>query len=237
MNAKTNAPEIGGWSPLAYARTTGVVGVTVLVTGSFSNYVGSKLIVRGDAVATSGNILASESLFRLGVVSSLIMILTWLLYALALYRLLKPVNKGQAQLMIVLVLVCVPVFMLNQLNLFAALPLAKGGMPDQMMFFLNQHRHGNIIAAIFFGLWLFPLGLLVFRSGYLPRIIGVLLMIGCFGYLILFFQSYLFPGSEATLWTNPPLVVTHLAELSLMLWLLIRGVNVEQWERRVRERA
>jgi hypothetical protein len=96
---------------------------------------------------------------------------------------------------------------------------------------LDLHRLGNLIAGIFFGLWLFPLGLLVFRSGFFPRFLGILLMIGSPGYLVLFVQAFLFPGSERTLWTNPLLVLTHASELAMMLWLLIRGVNVEQWER------
>jgi hypothetical protein len=127
--------------------------------------------------------------------------------------------------------------MLNQLNLFAVFLSAADQMHDQMMFFLNLQKHGGAIVAIFFGLWLFPLGLLVFKSGFFPRILGVMLMIGCFGYLILFFQVFLFPGLEKTLWSNPFLVVTHISELLMMLWLLFKGVNVEQWEKRALESA
>lgn len=237
MNAERGNRNMPLTSPLVLARLAGLIGIIVLASGSFSNYAGSRIIVRGDTATTSANILASESFFRLGIVSGLLMILFWMFYALLLYKLLKPVDKGHAMLMLVLVLVCVPVFMLNQVNLYAALPLAADHMQAQMTFYLDLHRHGNVIAAIFFGLWLFPLGLLVFRSGYLPRVLGILLMIGCFGYLVLFIQVFLFPGTEATLWTNPLLVVTHISELSLMLWLLIKGVNLKLWERRVSESA
>jgi hypothetical protein len=223
----------GEISPLVYARVAGLIGIIALVSGSFSIFVDSKLIVSGDAITTSNNIIASESLFRLGFVSSLIMQTASMFYAMVLYKLLKPVNKDHAMLMVILLLVAVPIFILNQLNQFAALPLAADQMHAQMTLFLDLHQHGVFIAGIFFGLWLLPLGFLVFKSGYLPRFLGVFLMIGCFGYLIRFFQAFLFPGSEATIWTNPALVFTHLSELSLMFWLLIKGVNVEQWEKRV----
>lgn len=134
--------------------------------------------------------------------------------------------------MVALVLAAAPIYMLNQVNLFAALPLASDQQYEQLKLFLELQRLGTLIAAIFFGLWLFPLGFLVFRSGCFPRLLGILLMVGTLGYLVLFIQAFLFPGSERTLWTNPFLVVTHAAELSLMLWLLIRGLNVREWEQR-----
>ena len=121
--------------------------------------------------------------------------------------------------------------MLNQVNLFAALLSASDQLHEQVKLYLEFQRFGSLVASIFFGLWLFPLGLLVFKSGFLPRAIGILLMIGSLGYLVLFVQGFLFPGSERTLWTNPFLVVTHLSELALWLWLLIKGVDVEKWEK------
>lgn len=137
--------------------------------------------------------------------------------------------------MIIFLLLSVPIFMLNQLNQIAAIELAADQMHAQMMLFLDLHRHGEHITGIFWGLWLFPLGYLVFKSGFIPRILGILLMIGCFGYLIRFLQAFLFPGSEATVWTNPALVVTHISELCLMFWLLIKGVDVEKWQAEVRK--
>jgi hypothetical protein len=224
--------ELAGASPLAHARVTGLVGVVMLVTGSFTGFVGSKLVVPGDAVATSQNLVASESLFRLGLLSSLIMMIAFIFYALLLYRLLRPVNPNHAMLMVGFVLTSVPIYMLNQVNQFAALLLASDQLYGQVKLFLDLHRLGNLIAGMFFGLWLFPLGLLVFKSSFFPRFLGILLMLGSLGYLVLFVQALLFPGSERTLWTNPFLVVTHASELAMMLWLLIRGLNVDQFERR-----
>jgi hypothetical protein len=159
------------------------------------------------------------------------MMVSWLFYALLLYRLLRRVNSHHAMTMLVLVVASVSIFMLNQVNLFALLPLALGRQHEQVSLFLELHRFGNSVAAIFFGLWLFPLGLLVYRSGFLPRFLGILLIVGTLGYLILFVEAFFYPGSERTLWSNPFLVVTHLSELALLLWLLIRGVNLEQWRK------
>lgn len=204
----------------------------MLASGSFAGFVASRLVVRGDSAATSNNIVASESLFRLGLVSSLIMMIAFLFYAMLLYTLLRPVNRTHAMIMVGLVLASVPIYMLNQVNQFAALPLASDQRYDQVKLFLDLHRLGNLIAGIFFGLWLFPLGLLVFESGFFPRFLGILLMFGSLGYLVLFAREFFFPGPERTLWSNPFLVVTHVSELAMMLWLLIKGLNVDRWNER-----
>jgi hypothetical protein len=230
-----NNSELIGASPLVHARVTGLVGAAALVSGSFTGFVGSKLVVRDDVATTASNLAASQSLFRFGLVSSLIMMIVSVFYALLLYRLLRPVNKNHAVTMVVLALVPVPIFMLNQVNQFAVLLLASDQLYEQMRLFLELHRLGALIAGLFFGLWLFPLGLLVFKSGFLPRFLGVLLMVGSPGYLVLFVQAFFFPGSERTLWSNPFLMVTHLSELGLMLWLLIKDVKVGQWEKRALE--
>lgn len=236
MSSGVRDPRLHKASALVHARVAALVGVVVLASGSFAGYVVSKLVVRGDAVATSNNVRASEPLFRLGIVSNLVMMIAFFFYALLLYRLLRPVSQSHAMIMLGLALASVPIYMLNQVSLFAVLVLAPGQLlHEQVKLFLELHRFGNLIAGIFFGLWLFPLGLLVFRSGFLPRFLGILLMVGTPGYLVLFVQAFFFPGSERALWNNPFLLVTHLAELALMLWLLVRGLNVEQWERRVLE--
>jgi hypothetical protein len=132
--------------------------------------------------------------------------------------------------MLALVVASVPIYMLNTVNQFAVLRLASEGLREQVRLYLDLHRFGNLVASIFFGLWLFPLGLLVYRSGFLPRFLGVLLILGSPGYVVLFAQAFFSPGAEQTLW-SPLLLVTHLAELSLLLWLLIKGVHVDRWER------
>jgi hypothetical protein len=220
------------------ARIAGVLYLTVMPLGILGLlYVPSTLIVPGDAATTAGNIMASEALFRLSIVSALLVQIVNIFVVLALYRLLKPVNKNMALLMAIFILLGAPIAMLSELNKFAVLVLLSGAdtlavfTTDQLQalasLFLELHQHGVNIASIFWGLWLFPMGYLVFKSGYLPKLIGILLMIGCFGYLIDSATSFLLPNFEATVSQ-----FTFIGELLLPLWLLIKGVNVEEWEKR-----
>jgi hypothetical protein len=223
-----------------------VAGILYLMLGPFAPfafvYVPRTLIVRGDAAATASKIMASESLFRLGIVSSLLASIIMIFVVVALYQLLKLVNKNMAALMVVFVLIAVPIAMLNELNQLGVLLLLHGAdslkifTADQLhalvMLFLDLHKRGSLIAHIFWGLWLFPLGYLVFKSGFLPRILGVLLIIGCFGYVIQSFASFLLSNFKMNI-----IFFTSWGELLLPLWLLIKGVNVEQWEKRAAESA
>jgi F0F1-type ATP synthase assembly protein I len=158
-------------------------------------YIPSTLIVSENAAATANNILASEMLFRAGIVSELVGAIVFIFLVGALYRLLNGVDKTNAWLMVSLVLLSVPITFLNVLNEIAALTLLhsanfvsvfdKRQVDALVMTFLDLHGSGVLLAQIFWGLWLFPLGVLVFRSGFLPRILGVLLIIACFGYVAL----------------------------------------------------
>jgi hypothetical protein len=208
-------------------------------------YVPSVLIVRGDPAATANNIMASESLFRFSIVSALLFQVVQIFWVLVLYQLLKPVNKNMASIMVILLLLGTPIAMLNELNHLAILRLLHGAdylavfTPDQLhslvSLFLNLHSNGLNIAGIFWGIWLFPYAYLVFKSGFLPRILGVLLMIACVGYLIQSFAAFLLPDLAARIAVLP--VLTDWGELLLPLWLVIKGVNVEQWEKRTLESA
>jgi len=195
------------------------------------------LIVSGDPVATVNHIMAHELLFRLSMVSALLVQIVQIIVALLLYKILKPVNKDRAVLMVIFILVAVPIAMLNEVNNFAALLLAggAGSLPgfsaDQIQalvpMFLEFHKYGINIASIFWGLWLFPMGYLVFKSGYLPKFLGVLLIVIGLGYLIDFVTFSLFPNFHFMVGT-----FTGFLEILLPLWLLIKGVNVERWEKR-----
>jgi hypothetical protein len=195
----------------------------VAVFSGFAASVRSGLIVPGDAAATASHIMASEGLFRIGIVSDLIGQVFHILLVLVLYELLKTVNKNQALLMVVLALAPVPIAMLNQLNQFAVLPLLSSADYPQVMFFLNLHHQGVLIAQIFWGLWLFPLGYLVFKSGYIPRILGVLLIIAGLGYLIDSFGTFLSPNYGLTI-----SMFTFIGEVLFLLWLLIKGVKEQK---------
>jgi Domain of unknown function (DUF4386) len=218
------------------ARIAGGIYLSMAFTAPFSLlYVPGKLIVRGNATATATNILNHETMFRLAILADLISQVIFICLGIALYRLLREVSRPWAWLMVAFVLVSAAVCFINALNDIAALILFRGGeflsvfdkpQRDALgMLFLRLHSHGLFIAEMFWGLWLFPFGLLVFRSGFLPRFIGVWLMINCFGYVLLsitalFFQAYY---SALFLYCQPLL----LGELAIMLYLLIRGANVK----------
>ncbi|MBU4511106.1 DUF4386 domain-containing protein [bacterium] len=218
------------------ARIAGLLYLITAITGIFGEYVRSTLIVYGDAAATASNIMASESLFRIGFISDLTMITCYFLTACVLYMLLKPVNKNIALLFVLFTLGSVSVLFINALNQFAALLLLSGAGyltifgADQLnalaMLFLNLHKYGYTISQIFFGLWLLPLGYLIFKSGYFPRILGILVMIACFGHLLEFFQIFLFPGYEVIAY--PGLVAAMIGEFSLIFWLLIKGAKIPE---------
>jgi hypothetical protein len=197
-------------------------------------YVPNKLLVYGNAAATANNIAGHESLFRFGIVSYLLCGALWIFVTLALYRLLKGVNQALAVLMVILgSLVVVPIFFVNTVNDAAALLLVRGGgylsvfdKPQRdalARLFLDLHHQLDLANEIFWGLWLIPFGLLVYRSRFLPRILGVWLIIACFGYLALSFTGLLFPDYEDQVANlAQPLL---LAELAIMLWLLIMGAT------------
>ena len=224
------------------ARIAGLLYLIVFIAALFATFVKSSLVVPGDAAATVSNIMASESLFRLGFVSDLTHQAVQVVLVLVLYKLLRPVSKAAALLMAIFGLVGVPIAMLNMLNHSAALLLLSGAdyltafTADQLqalvMFFLDLLDHGFFIAFIPWGIWLFPLGYLVIRSGCIPRILGILLIVAGFGYLIDFVTFFLFPNFDATV-----RMFTFWGELFFALWLLIKGVNVEQWEKRALESA
>jgi hypothetical protein len=230
-------------SPQKTARVAGFLYLIIFCLALFAElFVRQSLIVPGDATTTANNIMASDGLFRIGIVSFLIEQMVFLLLPLVLYKLLKPVNKNIAALMVILVLVGIPIAMLNLLNQFAVLLLVSGAdyltafeadqLHAQVMLFLDLYQHGIFIAKIFWGLWLFPLGYLVFKSGFLPRILGVVLIISGLGYLIDDFMVLLLPNSGAIL-----SLFAFIGEWLFALWLLIKGVNVEQWEKRALESA
>jgi hypothetical protein len=193
-------------------------------------YVPNTLFVPGDMAATASNILANETLFRLGIVAALLIQLVNIAVVLFLYKLLNPVNKNMARFMVLFSVLAVPIAMLNELNNAAVLLLlnSREQPPTLLALFLDLHEYGIQIAGLFWGLWLFPMGYLVFKSNYIPKIIGVLLMIGCFGYVADSLTFLLFPNFGVTFSQ-----VTFIGELLLPLWLVIKGVNVEQWQKRV----
>lgn len=220
------------------ARVAGLLYILASVVGVVRLlYIPNVLFVHGNAAATANNIAAHELLFRLGIVSYLLTSVLWIFVTLALYRLFKGVDQTLAVLMVILgSLMPVPIFFINSVTDVAALLFARGGdflsifdEPQRdafAMLFLSLHHHLDLANEIFWGLWLLPFGLLVYRSRFLPRILGVWLMAGCFGYLALSFTGFLFPQYEDQVFTYAqPLMM---GELATMLWLAIMGAKEQR---------
>jgi uncharacterized protein DUF4386 len=215
-------------------RIAGLLYLLMSIVGFFAmGYVPGKLIVHGDAAATANNIAASETLFRLGIAAQLIGMAGFVFVALALYDLLKGVNRRHALLMVTLIVVSIPIAFLNELNSIAALVLVRGAdflsvfeKPQRdalAMLFLNLHHHGFVVAELFWGLWLFPLALLVYRSRFLPRFLGVWLALAGFAWVILSLTAILSPQYEdkAYAYSQP----AFFGEIAIMLWLVIKGAG------------
>lgn len=218
------------------ARIAGLLYLAVVLTGLFSlMYVPSKLIVSGNATQTYQNIASSDSHFRLWIVSGLLCYTFFLFLPFVLYKLLKPVNENYAKLMVLLAVLSVPVFFLNTQNLFTIHSLVNGvnshlgfsaeQIQVQVMLYLKQYDNGLTIVHIFSGLWLFPFGYLVFRSGYLPKFLGILLMLGCFGYLINFLADTLIPNYSKMGIASYIQLPASIGEIGTCLWLLLMGAK------------
>ena len=213
------------------ARMAGLLYLIYVIASIIADLFGH--FVFADASATVNHIMAHESLFRIGFVISLFSYVFFLLAAWYLYVLLKPVNKNLALLFLLLNLGGFAIWCFSVLNLFASLLLLSGAeylkvfQPDQLqaqaMLFINLYKNGSTIAQIPFGVWLLPLGYLVFKSGFLPKILGILLIVDCFTLLLSVFQRFLLPDYEVI--TYPAWVVGFIAEFGLALWLLIKGVK------------
>lgn len=216
------------------ARMAGLFYLLYIITTIGADVFGrSKLIVFGDAAATAANITASAGAFRLGFAGDLVSVALFLLAAWALYVLLKPVNPGIALSFVLLNAAGSAVYAINLLNQLAALLLLSGAsylrafQPEQLqalaMFFLVLYKNGYWIAQIFFAAWLLPLGYLVYKSGFLPKILGIIMMVHFVGWTSSFFQWFLFPDFEALTYVAYPL--GFISEFGLTLWLLLKGAK------------
>jgi len=218
-------------APRTLARTAGALYLVVVVAAIFPHfYVRARIVESGDAAATADNLRASAGLFRLGVASDLVANTFFLFTAMALYLLLKHVHQPVAAAMVVFVAVSVAIGCATLLNQYTALTIATGenvldeaGSDALAMLFLQMP--GGLFAGMFFGLWLLPLGYLVIRSGYFPKTLGVLLIVGCAGWLTNIFTHLLVPdpaGGIDVITTS----VASIAELTFVAWLLVKGVRV-----------
>ena len=216
------------------ARLAGLLYLFLIITGIYGIfYVSTQVIVLGDTVTTAQNIIANEFLFRTGIINDLISNIIFMLLVLVLYRMFKQVNENQAKLMVALVVVQIPaVFIMETLNI-TSLMIFKGEIlqtfelnqrQDLAMLFLKINDYGTLTLEMFWGLWLLPFGLLVYKSGFIPRIFGIMLMIAGIAYMNDSFIALLFPSYSALI-NQPTLLLVAIGEISITLWFLIKGVK------------
>jgi hypothetical protein len=220
----------------AAARFAGILYLLMSVTGAFSIlYLPVAFIVRGDATATAQRITDAGFLYRIVILSDLVSQTLFIFLVFSLYNLLKDVNRKHAMLMVMLVLVSVAVGVANLLNQIAPLVVLSGAgflsvftkpqLDAVALGFLNLHSKGVLVDSAFWGLWLFPFGFLVIKSGFIPRILGVLLIIAGVAYLAGSFIPLLFPDYPQIVAQITP--VLEAAELPIIFWLLIAGARVQ----------
>jgi hypothetical protein len=224
-------------SPNKLARTTGILYLLVILLGVVSEgIVHNLIIVPGDITATVNHITDYETIFRFGFVISLTRFVVYILLVLALYKLLRPVNKDWSLIMVAIALVSISIGMVSLLFQYAAPLLLSGNgystlftadqWHAQVLFFINLQVMGDKASQIL-AIWLLPLGYLIYRSGFFPKILGVLMVIAGCGYVIDFLGFFLLPDLN---WQIAGFA--FLAELPFPLWLLLKGVNLEQRRRR-----
>lgn len=227
-------------SILKTARITGILILIMAVIAPFGMlYVPSTLVVPGDATTTANHVMASESLFRLAIVSDSVLFLIEIVLCALLYVLLKPVSKTLSLVAAFARLAMTILQGINLLNHFFALLLLSGAgyltvfAPDQLhalvLLFLNAHESVVLIWGLAFALHLFVSGYLVYKSGYLPKWVGGLLIIAALCYFTQSFGNILFPQYKELFAT---IGLLSIVEIAFPLWLLIKGVNAEQWEKR-----
>lgn len=234
-------------SPRVLSRIGGILYLMIIVGGAYGEmFLRGRLIVPGDATATAANMTSMESLWRIGVASEVFMLVCALVLTWILFLLLRPVSRELALLAVFFTLVTLAVEAINELQLLAALfPLGSAGYlgafaPEQLhamaSLSLKAYSYGFGFALIFFGCSLIVFGYLVSRSRYLPRTIGVLMQIGGVSYLLNSFALILSPAVAARLFPFI-LLPAFVGEVSLCLWLLLKGVDMEKWDARARSQA
>ena len=235
MSSTVKATHSGMSSIKKQAHIAGGLYVLASIAAVFAwVYVDGKVFVRDDATATANNIRAFETLFRVGIASELIGSIIFIFVVLALYRLFKPVSEKHAMAMAILLLISTPISLLAALGELAALIVGGGGsflstfdqhqLDSLSYLFYRLHGQALVIAQIFWGLWLFPFGTLVIRSGFIPRFLGFLLFIAGAGYLIATYTALVLPtykqlGSQIAM-------ILEFGELPIIFWLLFWGARV-----------
>lgn len=229
---------------MTYAKFAGLLYLLIAISGGFSiGYVPSVIMAPGDAATTAQNLLDNQGLFRLGILGDIVVLLLEIVLTVILYRLLKPVNQTIAMVAVFSRLAMSIVMGVNLLNYLIPFHLLNGTdnlgafkideLQSLALVFLEAHQYGVYIWGLFFGLHLIALGYLVFKSGYFPKVLGLLMGIGSFGYSLESIGEITLTNNEIfSMLVIALLVVATVGELSFTFWLLIKGVNIEAWNKR-----
>ena len=220
------------------ARIAGILYLLIAITGGFGiMYTQSSIIVPNDATATANNLINDGFIFKLSILSNLISQALTIFLVFTLSRIFKDVSQKLTKYMVTFVLVAIPISFLNVLNLVAAQMFVSGVDFLQVfdnnqlnafaLVFLNLYEAGISIVSVFWGLWLFPFGMLIIKSKFIPKIIGIFLVIGCFAYLIDSCVAILLPEYKASI-SGVIMLPLAIGEFSTILWLLIKGVKENQ---------
>jgi hypothetical protein len=244
----TTAAAVGGQreipsSPKRLARFAGVLYLFVGILGGFAQgFLYPKIYVAGDAVKTAGNLIANSGLVRIGVAADLVQATIWVFLALTLYRLLRHVNKSAASAMVVLASIGAGITMLNAVFEFEGLRVATGavnlagfgaaGSNALALLMVDAQHYGLLIASIFMGLWLVPLGYLAYKSGWFPKALGVVLIVAGACYLVDVLAAFVVPdvGKAIHGYITIPSII---AEVSTLVYLLAIGVNTKKADERI----
>ncbi|CAG0946278.1 hypothetical protein ANRL1_02885 [Anaerolineae bacterium] len=222
-------------SPKRLARIAGLFYLIVAIFGAFAfAYVLGKVYAPGDATTTAANVLANSDLVRIGVVTDLLQATVFVFVGLTLYLLLKHVNKNAAGAMVILVAIATTIMCLNNVFQIAALLVATdtsyvaafgaAGSNALVLLLLDMQHYGFLIAQIFFGLWLVPLGYLAYKSEMFPKTLGIVLIVGGTAYLVDVIATLLVPNFGKTIHSFL-LIPFTVAEVWMLGYLLIKGVK------------
>jgi nitrate reductase NapE component len=213
-------------------RLPGFLYLGMIVFGIIAQIIRSNILVFGDNAKSFEEIIGSSTLLRLAFMSDLIMMVFYLLTAWALYTKLKSINKSQSLLFLIFTIVSVAIMSGNMLNNMAIIEITNvdytkfNDLTLVSQFYANLHKYGYLIAQIYFGLWLLPLGIIILKSKIMPKYFGIMLIAATFGCLLEIFVTFLFPGNDFI--TYPGLIVGMVGEFSFCFWLLFKGLNVDK---------
>ncbi len=221
------------------AKIAGILYLIVVVTGILSlGYIPSQLVVWEDKVLTFNTILKNENLYRLEVFLSVICYLTFTFLPLVLRELFKGINSFMANAMVILVWISVPITFYNLQHKYMILDIIhkenylnsynESQLQTQIMILLNQYQYGIFIATFFWGLWLFPFGYLVYKSGFIPKIFGILLMLGCCCYLVNFTGNSLLLNYQDLGISKYIGKIPAIAEIGICVWLILVGIKTQK---------